>query len=301
MKLCFRRRAMAPDDCHRPLIAKAGVRFQVRPSEICGKQSGTGTGFSWSTSVFSCQYHATNAPQWSSSTRCFYQSDKRAKPKNLPKMLFGNRGAPDRKGISSFFYALKSLRLLLVILDKLRSVSNVMLTVHNKSASKMIQRSDPRSTYHQFWNMPYHRPNLWWPFVIIFLSYSTGYRLFGAAPSLNNWRTTCNREFFTNRTQLHSEVAGNPILYSEDRGFECRNKRAAILTGSSLLSSGLAPCQEASPSSHISVAYELFYQLNAIEYLLCTFSSTCFGLTRPSSGAMDVTISLHIQHMVSLV
>ena len=33
--------------------------------------------------------------------------------------------------------------------------------------------------------------------------------------------------------------------------------------------------------------YELIYQLNAIEYLLCTFSSTCFGLTRPSSGAMD--------------
>ena len=36
------------------------------------------------------------------------------------------------------------------------------------------------------------------------------------------------------------------------------------------------------------------YQLDAIEYLLCTFSSTCFGLTRPSSGAMDVTISLHM-------
>ena len=34
---------------------------------------------------------------------------------------------------------------------------------------------------------------------------------------------------------------------------------------------------------------------------LCSFSSTCFGLTRPSSGAMDVTISLHMQHMVSLV
>ena len=47
--------------------------------------------------------------------------------------------------------------------------------------------------------------------------------------------------------------------------------------------------------------YELIYQLNAIEYLLCTFSSTCFGLTRPSSGAMDVIISLHMQHMVSLV
>ena len=34
--------------------------------------------------------------------------------------------------------------------------------------------------------------------------------------------------------------------------------------------------------------HELIYQLNAIEYLLCTFSSTFFGLTRPSSGAMDV-------------
>ena len=31
--------------------------------------------------------------------------------------------------------------------------------------------------------------------------------------------------------------------------------------------------------------YELIYQLNAIEYLLCTISSTCIGLTRPSSGA----------------
>ena len=34
---------------------------------------------------------------------------------------------------------------------------------------------------------------------------------------------------------------------------------------------------------------------------LCSFSSTCFGLLRPSSEAMDVIISLHMQHMVSLV
>ena len=32
---------------------------------------------------------------------------------------------------------------------------------------------------------------------------------------------------------------------------------------------------------------------------LSSFSSTCFELIRPSSGAMDVTISLHMQHMVS--
>ena len=27
---------------------------------------------------------------------------------------------------------------------------------------------------------------------------------------------------------------------------------------------------------------------------LCAFISTCYGLTRPSSGAMDVKISLHM-------
>ena len=32
---------------------------------------------------------------------------------------------------------------------------------------------------------------------------------------------------------------------------------------------------------------------------LCSFSKTCLGLIRPSSGAMDVTISLHMQHSSS--
>ena len=49
------------------------------------------------------------------------------------------------------------------------------------------------------------------------------------------------------------------------------------------------------------IKYELIYQLLATEYLLCTFSSKYFGLTCPSSGAKDVTVSLHMQHMVSLV
>ena len=43
------------------------------------------------------------------------------------------------------------------------------------------------------------------------------------------------------------------------------------------------------------------YQFDANEYLFVYFSSTCFGLICPSSGAMDVTVSLHMQHMVSLV
>ena len=44
-----------------------------------------------------------------------------------------------------------------------------------------------------------------------------------------------------------------------------------------------------------------FTNLMQLNIYLCSLSSTCFGLIRPSSGATDVTISLHVQHMVSLV
>ena len=44
---------------------------------------------------------------------------------------------------------------------------------------------------------------------------------------------------------------------------------------------------------HFGFNYEINYQLDAIEYLfaLSSFGSTYFGLTRPSSGAISVTIS----------
>jgi len=45
---------------NRYLAAEAHVRFQSIPCRICGKQSGTRTSFSPSTSVFPCQYHSTH-------------------------------------------------------------------------------------------------------------------------------------------------------------------------------------------------------------------------------------------------
>jgi hypothetical protein len=46
----------------RPLTAKARVPSRVSPCGICVGQSGTGSGFSPSTSVFPCQFYSTGAP-----------------------------------------------------------------------------------------------------------------------------------------------------------------------------------------------------------------------------------------------
>jgi hypothetical protein len=52
---------MAQAVSRRPLTAEARVRAQVSARGIYSGQSGTGTGFSPSSSVFPCQYHSTVA------------------------------------------------------------------------------------------------------------------------------------------------------------------------------------------------------------------------------------------------
>jgi hypothetical protein len=42
-----------------PVTAEARVLTRINPCGICGGQSGSGTGFSPSSSIFPCQYHST--------------------------------------------------------------------------------------------------------------------------------------------------------------------------------------------------------------------------------------------------
>jgi hypothetical protein len=59
MKYSTSGRAMAQAVNRRPLTAESRLHARVNPCGICGGQSGTATGFSLSSSVFSCQYHST--------------------------------------------------------------------------------------------------------------------------------------------------------------------------------------------------------------------------------------------------
>jgi hypothetical protein len=93
----YKGRAMAQVVSRRPLTAEARVRSLVNPCEICGGQSGTGTGFFWSTSVFplSISFH-----------RCSITR------KNERKLIFitGLQNKPQGCGASVAFAAERSIK-----------------------------------------------------------------------------------------------------------------------------------------------------------------------------------------------
>jgi hypothetical protein len=84
-----------------PVTAEVRVRSQANSCEVYGRPSGTGSGFTPSTSVLSSQYHSTNAPYLSPSI-CF--SYHITNGRNLgtfskEECSFGNWEAGDRKEI----------------------------------------------------------------------------------------------------------------------------------------------------------------------------------------------------------
>jgi hypothetical protein len=61
LRRTFCGRVIAQAVSGRPVISEARVRARISACLICDGQSGTGAGFSPSSSVLSCQYHSTMA------------------------------------------------------------------------------------------------------------------------------------------------------------------------------------------------------------------------------------------------
>jgi hypothetical protein len=85
MNISTQGRTMALAVSRRPLMSKVRILSHISPCEICGGHSGTGKGFSLSTSIFPCQFKFTNILYSSSSTNDSYIKEEQANPGNFPK------------------------------------------------------------------------------------------------------------------------------------------------------------------------------------------------------------------------
>ena len=85
MNISTQGRTMALAVSRRPLMSKVRILSHISPCEICGGHSGTGKGFSLSTSIFPWQFKFTNILYSSSSTNDSYIKEEQANPGNFPK------------------------------------------------------------------------------------------------------------------------------------------------------------------------------------------------------------------------
>jgi len=88
----------------------ARVRSQVSPREICVGRSGNGTGFPPHTAIFSYIYNCTKLPHPSSSTRCSFQQDKRAKSANVTKATLFRKSARSGKERAFTYFILRMVK-----------------------------------------------------------------------------------------------------------------------------------------------------------------------------------------------
>jgi len=103
--LCTRDRTVVQAFSRWSVSGEFRIRSHASSCEVNGGPSGTGTGFTPSTSVLPCQYRSTNAPYSSSSTCFSYQitNVRRLGIFSKQEWSFGNRGTGVRKEISPYY------------------------------------------------------------------------------------------------------------------------------------------------------------------------------------------------------
>jgi hypothetical protein len=112
----------------RPITVEPWFRFQASPCEIYGGQSCIGTGFSFRTLIFPCQYHSTEAKYSPAPTQLLPGQKGDAWEPSKKQRTFRNWGPLQRK-VRSYFYPLKGQNDYNVILMAF-SVTNIGSVLH---------------------------------------------------------------------------------------------------------------------------------------------------------------------------